>query len=522
MTVNLSDFLRQAAEQDPDGVALVEPWAERTITWAQFDEWADTVSRTLAGYGLVAGQRVALVMANGIDLAVAYFGVLRGGLVAVPLNPRSTAREIARVVADCQPKLIVADATSIESVRTAQISDTQIVTHRAAVEAGEIRFGDLLEKADTAAPIAPRDPETTAVVLYTSGSTGLPRGVILSHRALIANVEQIASLPEPLVGPGDVVLGLLPLFHIYGLNSVLTLAVQSRATVVLVDNFDPVVTLRTIVEHQVTSLPVAPPVIAAWAGLPELRESLAGVRLVISGASPLDPDLAELFYESSGHYVEQGYGLTEAAPVISTTVTKTRDAGIAPTPYSVGHPLPGIEFELRDSAGQLATPDDPAQVWVKGDNLFSGYWPDGVDGPGADGWYGTGDVGMLVNDGELAIVDRLRELVIVSGFNVYPSEVEDVIGGLDEVDQVAVVGTPDEKTGEAVVAFVVARATNDFDEAALGELILDHCRKNLARFKVPSHVVVADGLPHSPTGKIAKGRLRALSRRDDLNFGSLG
>lgn len=518
VTVNASDYLRAAAERDPDGTAIIEASTGRSISWAEFDQWADTVAQTLLGRGLVAGHRVALVMTNGIDLSVAYFGVLRGGLIAVPINPRATAREVSRVVNDCQPKLVVADAHAIDVVRQADLGAAYIVTHGAAAESGEIRFSELLEYADTSAPISPRDPEATAVVLYTSGATGLPRGVMLSHRALIANIEQVAALEPPIIGADDVVLGLLPLFHIYGLNCVLGQSVRVGATVVMVESFSATSTLEIIVEQGVTSVPVAPPVIAAWAGLDQLAQSLAGVRLILSGASPLDNDLAELFYETSGHYVEQGYGLTESAPVIATTLTQSREPGTAPHPDSVGKPLPGVEIRLLDTLGQPAAVTDPAQIFVRGDNLFSGYWPDGADGPDEDGWYGTGDLGILSEDGEIIIVDRLRELVIVSGFNVYPSEVEDVIAGMAEIEEVAVVGLADARTGESVVAFVVPSEGYTGDDATLTRSVIDYSREQLARFKVPTKVVIVSGLPHSPTGKVAKGRLRSFVRGDDLNF----
>jgi long-chain acyl-CoA synthetase len=239
---------------------------------------------------------------------------------------------------------------------------------------------------------------------------------------------------------------------------------------------------------------------------------------VLSGASTLDPDLAATFFESSGHHVEQGYGLTETSPVIATTLGSPREDGAAPKAGSVGRPLPGIELRFVDSSGHDAAPDDPAELWVRGDNVFSGYWPDGVDGPRDDGWYPTGDIGLTDADGDLRLVDRLRELVIVSGFNVYPSEIEDVIAEVDGVVEVAVVGTPDEETGEAVLAFVVPR--EGVDHEGMKAAVREHCAERLARFKQPSRIEVVTGLPHSATGKVAKGRLRALARSDALGLGT--
>jgi long-chain acyl-CoA synthetase len=520
VTVNVSDYLREAASHDPDGVALVEHRsARREVTWREFDEAADAVARGLSGRGLVAGQRVAIVMANRIDLPIAYFGILRGGMVAVPINPRATTREIGRMLGDSLARVVLCDEGGVAQVRDAVTADLHIdvIVDGTEPQEHETSFGDFLADASGAAPTAPADAETLAVVLYTSGTSGKPRGAMLTHRALIANIEQVAQLEPPVMSSVDVCLGLLPMFHIYGLNCVLGQAVKQGARVLLVDGFDPGGLLDLIREEGVTNVPIAPPVVAAWAGRDDLREKLADVTLILSGASALDPELSETFLASSGKHIEQGYGLTETAPVISTTLGSPRDPDTSPKPGSVGRALPGIEIRIVEASGDDASPGDPAEIWVKGDNLFSGYWPDGIEGPHEDGWYPTGDIGFLDEDGDLTLVDRLRELVIVSGFNVYPFEVEDVIAEVPGVAQVAVVGLPDEETGETVVAFVVPD-TEDSDEEALRESVEAHCRTRLARFKQPRRIVVVQGLPQSATGKVAKGRLRALARSETLGL----
>lgn len=521
--VNVSQYLHESAVNHPDKIALVERRdARRQVTWRELDRAADAVARGLSARGLVAGQRVAIIMANRIDLPIAYYGVLRGGMVAVPINPRSTTREIGRMLTDSAARVVLCDEVGIAQLREVDAGDHHfgIVVDGADPQAGETSFQDFVEGASGAPPAFPVDAESLAVILYTSGTSGKPRGAMLTHRALIANIEQVARLDPPAVTGDDICLGLLPMFHIYGLNCVLGQAVRQGASVVMVDGFDPDGLLQLIVDEGVTNVPLAPPVIAAWAGREGLRDQLAGVSLLLSGASALDADLAETFHDSSGLFVEQGYGLTETAPVIATTMGSRREPATAPKAGSVGRPLPGIEVRIVESSGDDAAPGDPAEIWVRGDNVFSGYWPDGVDGPRDDGWLPTGDIGFLDQDGDLTLVDRLRELVIVSGFNVYPFEVEDVISEVPGVAQVAVVGLPDEETGEAVVAFVVAeRAEASADEeAVLVESVEAHCRTRLARFKQPSRVVVVSGLPHSANGKIAKGRLRSLARSETLGL----
>lgn len=518
--MNVSEDLRAAAHRAATDVGLTEVRAgvRADLTWGELDAAADDVARSLSGRGLRAGQRVALVMANRIDFVVAYYGVLRGGMIAVPMNPRSTTAEIARMITDSEAHLILADETAIAAVREA-VADrpVPVVVAGAEPQGDEISLEAFRASATTAEPVAPVDPEAIAVILYTSGSTGRPRGAMLSHRALLANIDQVAALE--MTRPDDVCLGLLPLFHVYGLTAVLGQAVRQGARVVVVDGFDPSGLLTLVLAESVTQLPLAPPVVAAWAGRPDLRTALAGVRLIISGAAPLDADVAEAFRESSGHAVEQGYGLTEAAPVVAVTAGAPRAADGGPVPGTVGQPLPGVEVRLVDPAVETtrpATTGDPAEIWIRGDNLFSGYWPDGADGPRPDGWYPTGDVGVFDEQGNLVLVDRLRELVIVSGFNVYPREVEDVIAEAPGVAQVAVVGAPDPDTGEAVIAFVVPLPGST--DLAVREAIEAACRTRLARFKQPTQVVVVDHLPHSATGKIAKGRLRALARAEGLGL----
>jgi long-chain acyl-CoA synthetase len=310
-----------------------------------------------------------------------------------------------------------------------------------------------------------------------------------------------------MVQPDDVVFGVLPLFHVYGLNAVLGLALRQQARLVLVESFDPEGSLAVIEDEAVTVVPVAPPVFAHWQSVPDLRERLRGVRMVLSGSAPLSVELLRRFTERTGVPVHQGYGLTEAAPVVTSTLCSR-----AAKPGSVGAALPGIELRLVDELGHAPAGEDPGEIHVKGANLFSGYWPDGSDGPGADGWYATGDVGFLDADGDLFLVDRLKELVIVSGFNVYPVEVEDVIAELDAVAEAAVIGAPDERTGEAVVAYVKPRPGTSYTPDEVAAAVREHCATRLARFKQPTEVLVVDELPHTVTGKVAKGRLRARRR----------
>jgi long-chain acyl-CoA synthetase len=361
-----------------------------------------------------------------------------------------------------------------------------------------------------------QDPEKLAALLYTSGTSGRPRAAMLTHRALLANIDQVAQVEPPMIHGDDVVLGVLPLFHVYGLNAVLGGVLRHRAKLVLVDRFDPQGTLDLIEDEACSVVPVAPPVFAHWLKPDKersddhLAERLGPVRMMLSGSAPLSPELIDRFTERTGIPVHQGYGLTEAAPVVTSTLCSRELQS-----RSVGAALPGIAIRLVDQRGRTPAGEDPGEIQVCGANLFSGYWPDGSGGPDADGWWSTGDLGFLDATGDLFLVDRLKELVIVSGFNVYPIEVEDVIREVEGVTEAAVIGVDDATTGEAVVAYVRAPGT---DPATMGEAVRAHCEWRLARFKQPSRIEVVDELPLTGTGKVQKGRLRAAERRRTLGL----
>ena len=528
MTANLAELLTAARDQAPDAVALVDAGSGRSVTWTELDAEVDRLSAGLAELGLVAGYRVMIALPNRLEFVVTYLAVLRARLVAVPVNPRSATGELVRMMADSGARAVVADGATITGVRSAAagLADAlvgadddlkaravvpQVVAVGVPTVPGETAY-DALGHGEVRFE-TPMDPEALAVLLYTSGTSGRPRAAMLTHRALLANIEQAAAVNPPMVGPDDTVFGVLPMFHVYGLNAVLGTVIRQAAKLVLVDGFDVEGSLDVIRDTAVTVVPVAPPVFAYWRGVDDLAAHLTGVRLLLSGSAPLSTELIEEFTARTGKPVHQGYGLTEAAPIVTSTLCSK-----VPKNGSVGAALPGVSIRLVDESGQEPEGEDSGEIEVRGDNLFSGYWPDGADGPGLGGWYATGDVGFLDADGDLFLVDRLKELVIVSGFNVYPSEIEDVITEVDGVLEAAVIGSPDPATGEAVVAFVVPEPGGSQTADELEAAVRERCLHQLARFKQPKEINVVDELPHTVTGKVAKGRLRAVRRRQNLGL----
>ncbi len=491
-------LLTEAARQWPGKTAVLETGGGVSLTWAELDDAAHALARALLDAGIGRGDRVALRLPTSAAFAVSLFGALRAGAVVVPMSPQAPVAELTGLLEHSGARLVL-EREATEELPDGVTSLSPRVTPDGAVEP--------LDSAGAG--------EDIAVISYTSGTTGPPRGVMLSHRALLANLDQLSSIvPTPLVH-GDRVLITIPLFHVYGLGPGLLQTTSVGATAVLSERFLAERTLADCAEHRVTSIAGVPAMYAEFAAMDpdELGGGLSTVRRMTSGAAPLHPKILASIRGATGLDVYEGYGLTECAPVVTTTLVTGY-----PKPGSVGRPLPGVEVRLVDSDGDATpVPQDPDElgdafdedggtglVSIRGENLFSGYWPDGSHGPDADGWFRTGDVGYLDTDGDLHLVDRANDLIIVNGFNVFPHEVENVISMLDEVVEAAVVGVVDERTGEAVKAVVVPAPGASLSE----QQVVEHCAANLAGYKVPHTVEFAESLPHSATGKLRRLRLR--------------
>ncbi|MGQ0617775.1 MAG: AMP-binding protein [Acidimicrobiia bacterium] len=433
---------------------------------------------------------------------MAYLAALGAGLVAVPLNPVSPPRALERELGVVGARaVVVGPAATGAPVRIdlARLSAVEVVVSSGG-EGGSLTFDDLLG-ADPV-PMVERSPDDLAALLFTSGTAGAPRPAMLSHANLRANLDQLDAAGIGL-GPGDVVLGALPLFHVYGLNVALGASLHGGALVVLVERFEPMAALDTIATHGVTHIAGAPPMWTAWAELPDVSpEAFATVRMATSRAAALPPATATAFARRFGIDITEGYGLTEAAPVV--TASSLRPV----TPGSVGVPLPGVEVRLVADDGDDALVGDPGEVYVRGPNVFAGYWEDPAATAVAltdDGWLRTGDIAVVDDDGCLYLVDRAKDLIIVSGFNVFPAEVEEVIAGQPGVRAAAVVGVAHPLTGEAVKAYVVLEAGATVDEAA----VVAHCGERLTRYKSPGTVTIVDELPEALGGKVLRRALRA-------------
>lgn len=479
---NLAARLLRAALTHPQTPVIVTP--TKITTYA---ELSDRVSRLRGGLvraGVAPGDRIAILV-GGPDFIEAYLAILGVGAVAVPLNLMSPGAELARSLVRTEAGVAIAEgATSAvaEGVGAEVLTVAELLIAESKPETLDV------------------DDDSPAVLLMTSGTTGDPRAAVLTHGNLKANLDQLHAHPGLRAHPGDVGLAILPFFHIFGLNVLLGYSLYSGTTLAFSGQHGADAWLEAIGEFKVTVLLATPQVFDAWSRLAQDSRVLDSVRLAVSGAAPLDKQAHERFMDTFGKPLWEGYGLTEASPVVSTNCMDPE-----PTPGSVGRPLPGIDVELRSSDGELTLVGDPGEVWVKGANVFAGYWKDEAATAEMlqDGWLRTGDIAVTDDQGRLYLVDRARDIIIVSGFNVFPAEVEEMLVSHPGVKEAAVVGRESERTGEEIVAYVVSE-----DERIDTDTLRNFCFERISRYKVPTEIIFTDRLPHTFVGKVRRGVLR--------------
>ncbi|HEV2368625.1 MAG TPA: AMP-binding protein [Acidimicrobiales bacterium] len=512
--MNLAEIIEGHPEEAP---ALL---GSETYTYGRLRREVAAARGGLTALGVAPGDRVALGLANDWPFVVTYLAVLGVGAVAVPVDPSLPSTALHSELVMVRPAAVVVGPPGGAHVggALAELRDDAGRPPRRVAAPGAEDCPDATPLADllgaAPVPLAERRPDDPAVLVFTAGTAGSPKAAILTHGSITANMDQVQHHPGRALVPGDLSYGVLPLFHVFGLNVVLGLSLRAGAGVLLADRFDPVRALADIPRHRVTVLAGAPPLFAALAKAEPAAggtgSELASIRLAVSGASALPAEVAEAFESRFGLPLWQGYGLTEASPVVTSSVI-----GGVPKPGSIGVPVPGVELRLVDEAGQDALVGDAGELWARGPNIFPGYWED-PDATAAaltdDGWLRTGDVAVVDDDGYVYLVDRVKDLIIVSGFNVYPAEVEQVLAEHPGVAEAAAVGLPDERTGEAIHAFVVARDAGGPHPGApdpgLSAELDKWCRARLAAYKCPAEIRVVEGLPHGMAGKLLRRALR--------------
>jgi long-chain acyl-CoA synthetase len=546
-TGSLYDLVESSVTEFADNVAL--EFFGRTTSYKDMGEQILRAAEGLRVLGVQKGDTVAIVLPNCPQHIVAFYAVLRLGAIVVEHNPLYTPRELRHQFEDHGAKvaivwnnvvqtvqefpddvkveqLISVDVTRAMPFGTRALLRLPVARARESREAlttkvrGTLSWEKLLENEPVDAHIFKPDSSDVALIQYTSGTTGLPKGATLTHLNLTVNAAQARAWVPTVKRGTSVVYAVLPMFHAYGLTLCLTFAMSMGSRLVLFPKFDPDLVLPVIKKRPATFLPAVPPIYERLtAAAKEQGVSLKGIEIAISGAMPLSASVVEPWEASTGGYLVEGYGLSETSPVLmANPVGPSRVAG------TVGLPMPNTEVRVVDPENPTEdrAAGEEGELIVRGPQVFSGYWkkPDetaAVFVPAAEGdengsWFRTGDIVTVDTKGFVRIVDRIKELIITGGFNVAPSEVEDTLRAHPDVADVAVVGLPSEHSGEDVVAAVVLAKGKSLDEKS----IRDFARSNLTAYKVPKRVVAVDDLPRSLIGKVLRREVKeSLLKTDD-------
>ena len=499
---NLSTMLRESTLAHPDKLAVILD--ENQLPYRMVDGAADRVAQALRDRGIAPGTPVGLMLPNVPQFPIVYFGILRAGCVVVPMNVLLKAPEVTYYLQDAGARAFFFwDGFAAEALRgAADVPGLELRVSVAAVPntpapEGAIDFMELVVGVDPSGEIAPTAPDDTAVILYTSGTTGKPKGAQLTHYNLLMNCIVGARIAG--VVDGDVSLATLPFFHAFGASNVMNTAIYAGSTLTLLPRFEPVKALQMIQRDRVTVFAGVPTMyIAFLKAYDEGQWDVSTIRMAISGGAALPEQVLREFEEKFGAPILEGYGLSESSPSATfNRPDRPRKVG------SIGLPIWGVELKVIADDGAALGDGENGEICIRGHNVMKGYHnrPDAtaeaIDG---DGWLHTGDIGYRDADGYYFIVDRKKDLIIRGGYNVYPREVEEVLYEHPAVAEAAVIGMPHEQLGEEVAAAVALKEGAE----ATPEEIRDYVKQRVAAYKYPRKVWIADELPKTPTGKILK------------------
>jgi malonyl-CoA/methylmalonyl-CoA synthetase len=503
--VNIARIIADQARKQGDKPAIL--FEDRVCSYADFDREVERYAAALQGLGLVKGDRVAYQLPKGLEVLFLHAAILSLGAIALPLNPDYRPEELEYFLSDSGSRLFLTDHDRFTAARS-QIQGLQGLTVLLTGEVDEPATGSWADALSRAAlpfarPYAAEGDET-AMFCYTSGTTGRSKGAMITHRNLISNAEALHRMWG--WSERDRLLHVLPLFHIHGLNVAALGCLYAGATMVMHGKFDPRRAWETLARERCTLLMAVPTVyqrlMNEWESL-EGKPDLSTVRLFVSGSAPLSDTQFRRFEQLTGARILERYGMTETGMIASNLMDVA-----GRKEKSVGYPLPGVRIRIMAQDGSSTPRGEVGEVWVQGENVFQGYWgmPEKTRESFVDGWFRTGDLGWCdPQDGDrLYLAGRAKELIISGGLNVYPKEIENVLEGLPQVREVAVIGLPDDEFGERVVAVVVAQSGAETVTEA--ELIAQ-CRGRLAAYKCPRQVHFVNELPRNAMGKLQKNLL---------------
>jgi len=501
MSFNLATMLTETASATPD--SPVHLMGGTATTYRELDEQSGRFAAGLRDQGLQPGQVVALQLPNIPHFLVAYFGALKAGMVVLPLNPLLMAPEIEYHLGDSSATLLIGfeglAAEAGKACETLGVPLYLVSLSQAPVPEGTRPFGELMAVASDGEAV-PRNADDTAVLIYTSGTTGKPKGAELTHFQLYMN----CTIAGQLFGarPDDVTLAVLPFFHVFGLSSVINVSVRYGGCMSIVPRFAPAAVLDVLETDRCTVIAGVPTMLHALAQLDISGRDLSALRVAVSGGASLPEDIMRTFEGKYGIEVLEGYGMSETAS--TTSFNRPGDRRV----LSIGKPIWGVTMRVADSSDQPLPPgrDHVGEILIRGHNVMKGYLgrPEATAETLRGGWLHSGDLGYQDEDGFYFIVDRAKDLVIRGGFNVYPREIEEVLYAHPGILEAAVIGKPDERLGEEVVAVVVRRAGSEVS----AEEIIAYTRERLAAYKYPREIRFMAELPKGPSGKILKSALR--------------
>ncbi len=495
--MNIACNLERAKRYFPDKPAVI--FEDEVYSYRQLDEQVNLVAGSLQNMGVKKGDRIAIFLPNIPPFVITYFAAQKLGAIAVSVNVMLKRDEVSYILSDSGARVVFVNREQRAFVsREALPALEQVVVVEGAAEGGDIAFVNLLGQTSAdiqAVEMAPDDP---AVILYTSGTTGFPKGAVLTHRNIVSN--SLTASNHSRVTSDDRLQLYLPLFHCFGQNYILNGAVSKCATVVLHRRFEPEPVLKAISEHKVTMMFAVPTIYTLFLNMDTSGYDLSSLRYCFTAAANMPREVAEKWQAAFGLEVHEGYGLTECSPFASYNHDYAYKFG------SIGTPVENVEMKIVDQNGEPLPHGEMGEIVIRGPNVMKEYWgkPDATAEAIRNGWLHSGDVGFMDQDGYFFIADRVKDMINAAGFNVYPNEVEQVLYRHPAVLEAAVYGAPDEIKGEVVCAAVVKRENVD----VTAEALIDFCRDSMAVYKVPRIIQFVGQLPKSATGKILKRVLR--------------